>query len=147
MNLPLLCVADVSSSTTASGENIKRSLAQWKSQNIGLVGPELPPWCGPWTWLSEFLCGELALHSLDNQDQTLCHFQPPCCNNQCQCIANIIDIIIIIIKWPWHVKEICEGLSPVAKCCARLGGDVVLEDSVAWKRKYMHLLDQCRDRD
>ena len=28
VNLPLLCVADVSSSTTASGENIKRSLAQ-----------------------------------------------------------------------------------------------------------------------
>ena len=28
VNLPLLCVADVSSSTAASGENIKRSLAQ-----------------------------------------------------------------------------------------------------------------------
>ena len=28
VNLPLLCVADVSSSTTPSGENIKRSLAQ-----------------------------------------------------------------------------------------------------------------------
>ena len=28
VNLPLLCVADVSSSTTAGGENIKRSLAQ-----------------------------------------------------------------------------------------------------------------------